>query len=330
MNPTTAINQPDTQFQAGVDACARLLDEARIAIGRGGGGVSDAVWRLVYGLASIRSRASRAEWKSCVRLCRQHPLLPVLHEDPYAARAYRKPRGYPGDAGIIDYLYRVSPSEAERIRLTATGRLLLEATTTTLSGFAVRERKRLVGLEIDTVAEQTNRPTVVAVAAGHLREAACSEAVRLGRVGRFIAIDQDPKSLDAVRADYGNPNVDCRQLSVRDLLRGASVVDKADLIYALGLYDYLPDSVAARLTRTLLAMLAPGGRLLIANFMPGIPEVGYMEAISDWYLMYRAPQELVELAAGSAGCTQYQYQSEVWTDNFGCIAYMRLSRARNI
>jgi extracellular factor (EF) 3-hydroxypalmitic acid methyl ester biosynthesis protein len=328
MNPAAAINQPETQFQAGVDACARLLDGAQIEIGRGGGGVSDAVWRLVYGLASIRSRASRAEWKSCVLFCRQHPLLPVLHEDPYAARAYRKPRGYPGDAGIIDYLYRVSPSQAERSGLTATGRLLLAATTTTPSGFAVRERKRLVALEIETVAEQTNRPTVVAVAAGHLREAACSEAVRLGRVGRFIAIDQDPKSLDTVQADYGNLDVECRQLSVRDLLQGAFVVDNADLIYALGLYDYLRDSAAGRLTQTLVRMLAPGGRLLIANLMPGIPEVGYMEAISDWYLTYRAPQELVELAAGSAGCTQYQ--SEVWTDNFGCIAYMRLTRARNI
>lgn len=325
MNPATAINQPETQFQAGVDACARLLDEAQIEIGRGGGGVSDAVWRLIYGLSSVRSRASTAEWKSCVLFCRQHRLLRVLHEDPYAARAYRKPRGYPGDAGIIDYLYRVSPSQAERSGLTPTGRLLLEATTTTPSGFAVRERRRIASMEIDTVAEQKLRPTVVALAAGHLREAACSEAVRFGRVGRFIAVDQDPKSLDTVRADYGNLDVDCRQLSVRDLLQGACVVDNADLIYALGLYDYLRDSAAGRLTRTLVRMLAPRGRLLLANFMPGIPEAGYMEAISDWYLTYRTPLKFAQLVDDGAGCPPCRRQC--WTDEFGCVAYMRLTRS---
>jgi extracellular factor (EF) 3-hydroxypalmitic acid methyl ester biosynthesis protein len=307
-----------------VDACARLLDEAHAAVSIGRGDLADPLWRLCYGLASVRAWAPKAEWKSCVAFCRHHPVLPILHQDPYAARAYQKPRGYPGDAGIIDYLYRASPTAEERTKLTTTGQLLLQATTSTPSGFAVGERKRLAATEIDAVAAQTDRPTIIAVAAGHLREVADSDALRLGSVGRFIAIDQDQKSLDTIHADYRALGVECLNLRVLDLLQRRQLVTDADLIYALGLYDYLNDSMARRLTSALIDMLAPGGRLLVANFMPGIPEAGYMEAISDWYLTYRTSQELESLADDVDA--PEMLRREAWTDDFGCIVYLRIVR----
>lgn len=42
-------------------------------------------------------------------------------------------------------------------------------------------------------------------------------------------------------------------------------------------------------------MLNPGGRLLIANFLPNIPCIGFMEAVGDWWLIYRNKEQMQEL-----------------------------------
>jgi hypothetical protein len=67
------------------------------------------------------------------------------------------------------------------------------------------------------------------------------------------------------------------------------------LVYAAGLFDYLEDSVAKRLIERMWAMTHPGGRLMIANFMPDIPDAGYMEAFMDWWLIYREEKQVRDL-----------------------------------
>ncbi len=46
----------------------------------------------------------------------------------------------------------------------------------------------------------------------------------------------------------------------------------------------------------MFAALRPHGTLLLANFLPDIPDVGYMESFMDWHLIYRTDQEMLELA----------------------------------
>jgi hypothetical protein len=37
----------------------------------------------------------------------------------------------------------------------------------------------------------------------------------------------------------------------------------------------------------LFRALRPGGTLLVANFAPDLRDIGYMEAIMNWHLVYR-------------------------------------------
>jgi SAM-dependent methyltransferase len=103
----------------------------------------------------------------------------------------------------------------------------------------------------------------------------------------------------------------------------AAQLGSFDLVYTAGLMDYLSDRLAARLIKTLAKLLNPGGRLIVTNFVPGIVERGYMEAIMDWTLKYRTPDELERLAAplqtdiGSA---------QVQLDASGQIAYLMIER----
>jgi hypothetical protein len=58
----------------------------------------------------------------------------------------------------------------------------------------------------------------------------------------------------------------------------------------------LNDRVGARLLRTMFDLVKPGGKVWIANFLPDIPDVGFMEALMDWWLIYRTPEQMRSLA----------------------------------
>jgi hypothetical protein len=158
----------------------------------------------------------------------------------------------------------------------------------------VRERRVLLAREIDTVASQVDQPRILSVACGHLREAELSHAVKEHRVGEFIAFDQDPMSLAEVARQHPETAIRPVAGSVRALLMGRTVFGHLDLAYSAGLYDYLSDNTARRLTQLLFDMLNPGGRLLVANFAT-CPEAGYLEAFMDWWLIYRDEDQMQAL-----------------------------------
>ena len=64
----------------------------------------------------------------------------------------------------------------------------------------------------------------------------------------------------------------------------------------MGMYDYLQHAAGQRLTWILFRMLRPRGRLVLANFLPGILGIGYMETFMDWKLVYRTRRELLDLS----------------------------------
>ena len=38
----------------------------------------------------------------------QHPLCDAIHQDPLTFHAFAKPRGYAGDAELLDYIYKIA------------------------------------------------------------------------------------------------------------------------------------------------------------------------------------------------------------------------------
>ena len=67
------------------------------------------------------------------------------------------------------------------------------------------------------------------------------------------------------------------------------------MIYSAGLFDYLSDRLAERLVVSMLAMLSPGGKLMIGNFALSCFGRGYMELFLDWKLIYRSVDQLFRL-----------------------------------
>lgn len=247
-----------------------------------------------------------------------HPVRQLLHESPFARHAYAQPRGYAGDALTIDYIYGNVPLGGE----SALGRRLYEWEFDRPSPRAVRARRDLVAQRIDRVAERTSAPRILSVACGHLREAQASAAVREGAIGEFFALDQDPASIDVIQSEQ--PRVQTVCSSVKALIARKLNWTDLDFAYSMGLYDYLPQPVAVRLTTRLFEMIRPGGSILVANFHKASPDAAAMEMYMRWWLIYRDESE-VEALAGEIDPGAVQSKT-VWRDAEGNVVYLELEK----
>lgn len=261
-------------------------------------GVERPLMTLAAELHTARQASTEEEWRRWIGgELRPHPLYPVLLEDPFVRHSAVRPRGYPGDADLIDYIYGVSEVEPRVASASELGRRLYRFSTSTPAPAAVRHRLAITAAEIERLAAGGGRPHVLSIACGHLREARLLPSLREGRLGRFVALDQDPLSVERVRSECGGLGVEAYQCPARRFIR-AGCAGQFDFIYALGLYDYLFDGTGRQLLAKAVDLLKPGGKVWIANFVQDLWSTAYMEAVMDWWLIYRSEDRLLRLAEG--------------------------------
>lgn len=303
MPEKTALDSANEQLQAG--RIATVLDE-------------------LFDDLRERREEERQDWQAYARACRNHPVCGLLHQDPFTYRAFAKPRGYAGDAVMMDYIYGLGEAGEAARKATPLGRAIFQYMDTRPSAKAVRYRRQLIAGLIDRVAGR-GAARVLAIAAGHLREVELSSAIQAGKLDEFVAFDQDEASLGVVARDYGHLGIQATAGSVRQILAGKAKLGQYDLVYAAGLFDYLSSPVAAALTCRMFEMTRPGGLMLVPNFLTGIRDSGYMEAFMDWHLIYRNHYDMMALAAALprnsvADC-------EVFDDHDDAITCLLVSKA---
>jgi extracellular factor (EF) 3-hydroxypalmitic acid methyl ester biosynthesis protein len=303
---------------AALSTSTEVFDTAREAIVAGE--VHDGMATLRTSLREMRSLLPSSEWARLGEQARRHPLHNLLLESPFTRRAYQKPRGYAGDAVLMDLIYGIaSPSDD----LSALGGRLYGYEFDSPCFQSVRTRRAILAREIDKVASSRQDASVLSVASGHLREIDWSYAGRSGGVA-ITAIDQDRESLDCISRDYHRYRVSTMPVTIGDMLRRSVRFEDVDLAYAAGLYDYLEDDLARALTTTLFRTLGSGGRLLIANFTPATHDAAFMETFMDWHLIYRTPEAVRSLAA--AIDPEDIAAIEQFSDENQHVTYMRVVR----
>jgi extracellular factor (EF) 3-hydroxypalmitic acid methyl ester biosynthesis protein len=234
---------------------------------------------------------------------------PVLRESACMRHAMTKPRGYPGDFQMMQMLYDHVP-----VGTTPRGRWLDAWLLDLPYAQAVRNRvAMMVGLL--TEVWLAGRRRVASIACGAARE--------LALVHRFlpfesvVLLDQDAGALDAAGREVGTTRIRALNHPVRGLIDNRVRLDPGlDLVYSMGLYDYLSTGTAIALTRRLWAAVAPGGLLAIGNFADSEhPDQHLLEAGLDWYLRYRAEPEMLALVADLPDVRA----AEVLTDPTGAL-----------
>jgi extracellular factor (EF) 3-hydroxypalmitic acid methyl ester biosynthesis protein len=278
---------PDVFHERFLDHTYELLTE---------GQVEDAMDDLLVALRARRLRSHHQEWQEFKQHCLEHAIRELLHQDPLTRRAFTKPRGYPGDAMLLDLIYGREERWSVPEGTTELGKKVFDYTTRSDACEGVRARRGFIAHLIDRLVEEVQRPHLLSVAAGHLREVLLCGAVKRGKIGRYVALDGDRESLEEINRCNQGYDIETLHATIRHLLAEKIHPGEFDLIYSTGMYDYLQHAAGQRLTWILFRMLRPRGRLLLANFLPGILGIGYMETFMDWKLVYRTRREMLDLS----------------------------------
>jgi len=246
-------------------------------------------------------------------------VTPQMRGGAIIDRSYAKPLGYPGDFEIMNQAYDWERKGANvyQMLLHRLGLDVLEC---------VRTRMEVVRSTIAEVVQEKGHARVariLSLGSGPAREVETflSGASLKNRRVEFTLIDQEQAALNyAVEKTYphvlnsgGQARVQCLNMSFTDILRGQGALSQLppqDLIYSVGLLDYLTDKRASGLVRRLYETLAPGGLLIIGNMnetpvsclWPG-------EFLLDWTLYYRSDAQMLAWAQ-ELGAAQAWTQTE--------------------
>jgi hypothetical protein len=221
-----------------------------------------------------------------------------VHQDPLTERAFFKPRGFPGDAVLLDMFYGEEGVQPYVDEATPLGQEIYRYTSAGMAATALRRRKEVLATMIDRVSDADDETHIMTIGCGHLREAGLSQAVQNRKIGRFLAVDRDADCLRVVREKWGPFGVETAESTVNELIDAAPDLGDFNLVYAAGPYDLLPRPAAIRLTNALFEATRPGGLLLVTNFLEGIKDVGYMDAFMDWRIHHRDAAEMFALTSG--------------------------------
>ncbi len=309
--------------------CQRTLDDLQQAASNGL--VAAAMSSLIDRTDEWRRQAPSA-WRQLIAdVVSRHPLWRLAEACPMTERARNKPRGYAGDAVMMDLIY-----DSERVaseQLSGTTKTIFKTVTDFPTCASVEVRRRVIAGRIDALAQarrDAGQPALrlLSLACGHARELDLAQALADGSLAQAVMCDQDGASLAQIQMRHAaNPAVQTRPLTVRQFIANAREtrdLQQFDLVYSAGLYDYLEEPVAMRLTRSLFERLAPGGQLLLANYHPDNRGTGYMESFMDWWLIYRDDAEMAALALA---VPQEELASAVLErDPFGNVVYLTLTR----
>ena len=267
------------------------------------GDVAKGMASLMTDLKSLRASCHPKEWQAFTKAgLMDHQLTQVIYQDPFTRHSFERPRGYAGDAQLLDYIYglRHPPDDTTQLGQEICKYIVGMA----IVPRSIRARLDILAKMIDQVVDQTPHPVhILSIACGHLRESQKSKAIQSGDIGKLIALDQDALSLEIVNRDVPHSFLETIQSSVTSIIRQRQSFKDLDLVYASGLYDYLNQPFATRLTTLMFNMLRPGGRLLVANLVPNHNQIGYMETFMRWNLIYRTQNQLEDVAS-EIPCTQ--------------------------
>ena len=214
-----------------------------------------------------------------------------------------KPYGYAGDYKIIDDMYRNDP------RTSGFDRLFDNYSQMSPAANAIRNRKQDIKRFIRALSVSNKKKPlkIMDLASGPCRDVKelLEEIAPVPGDIEIDCFDQDERAIEYAKKLLG-PLAKMvafhQENAVRMAFKKETQREEYDLIFSLGLFDYLDDRIAQRLVAALKRHLKKDGQLFIANFSEKYqnPSFYFLEWVGEWQLIYRSIEDFkkIFLAAG--------------------------------
>lgn len=277
-------------------------------------------WRTLWraGNQLVRPTMSDKKILEATKEYSELVLTPELCGGPMWNRSYFKPAGYPGDFEIMNYVYDWQ-REGNDVYSQLLHRVGLEVAECIATRMHVV--RKVIG---DVVRSKANgKPArIMSLGCGSAREVQLylEDQAAPDAAVEFTLVDQEQAALAYAyekaypRTITDKPTAKIRALNVSftEVLRGGQWLEEMgpqDLIYSVGLIDYLIDRRAKALATRLYERLAPGGLLIIGNMNEvELSNLWPMEFLTDWHLFYRTDAEML------AWTETMQGKQRAWTE----------------
>lgn len=225
---------------------------------------------------------------------------------PTWSRSYFKPLGYPGDYQLMNYMYDEKP-EGDSLEAMFLHSLGLVA------GRPIVARMYTLGdlLVGWNAGKSGNEPfRITSIGSGPAREFDhIFQTASPDSRWEVTFVDQEPRALEFAISNNpafaSDPRFKARALNASftqmlDPGRSIFTLPPQDVIYSLGLVDYLSLPLATKFAKRMLDYVKPGGRLIIANVNNLSTGITWQaEHVSDWTLHFRGREEMLAMAQGA-------------------------------
>jgi SAM-dependent methyltransferase len=229
----------------------------------------------------------------------------LVRRSEHGRRWLVKPRGHAGDHATIARIY-----SAEAIGTTACDRVIDRCFLDLPLVFAFQHRRDYLARALRTLI-RASAPSGPARVTGF----ACGPACELFDGVEFL---DDPHAFEATLLDFDRDALrHCAREAARCAIteritladanrihlatgRQALPLAPQDLVYSLGLVDYLADDDAVKLLDWMYAALRPGGRAIVGAIHASNPSRAIMDHVLDWRMVHRDEAALNALVCRSA------------------------------
>lgn len=245
-----------------------------------------AAWEQAIGDKPEVVKGAQARFRSAI--------WPWFDQSWFMHRALVKPRGYPGDYELLTAIYNRQPKSK------GLGGYLDRYFLNTTLGRAVPARMRAVRQFLLNELESRNGAvSILNVASGPCREYTEQFFPTFGQPVRLTCLDSDQMALDFVTDNVVPHIADRIQVdTVRfNALRMTSArhnrerFGRPDIIYSVGLCDYIPDQYLIPMLRTWRESVKEGGVVYVAFKDCLLYDKTEYQWLTDWYFYQRTEND---------------------------------------
>ncbi|MCX5699412.1 MAG: class I SAM-dependent methyltransferase [Candidatus Omnitrophica bacterium] len=240
----------------------------------------------------------------------------LIYRGVIVKRGFEKPRGYPGDYKVIEEVYDNSPLSTE------IGYYSDKYFLNNEYAVAVRNRKdKMREILFSFLVKENNKPVrILNLACGscrEIKEVFADKSLKVKNRLIFSLLDQDEEALDFARnslKDFThNVTFDFLKDDVLSLARKKEHkegLSDFDLVYSIGLADYLPDRLLKSFVRFCIEALKPAGKFIIAHKDIEICKPTPPAWFCDWNFYGRNEKALRDLIV-SSGAGKFKIEKTI-------------------